>query len=56
MLTRTLAEFVIDTRTEDLPVDVLTRARAAPIDTLGVGLAGSIGTTRKAEAEAEEHP
>ena len=42
MLTRTLAEFVTDTRTEDLPVDVLPRARAALIDTLGVGLAGSI--------------
>lgn len=42
MLTRTIAEFVIDTRTEDLPIDVLVRARAALIDTVGVGLAGSI--------------
>lgn len=42
MLTQSLASFVIDTKTESIPEDVLLHARDALIDTLGVGLAGSL--------------
>jgi len=42
MLTQRLARFVIDTRIEDIPEDALRRARDALVDTLGVGLAGSL--------------
>lgn len=42
MRTQELAGFVIDTRTADLPPEVLQRARDALIDTLGCGLAGTL--------------
>jgi 2-methylcitrate dehydratase PrpD len=42
MLTRKLASFVIDTRTEDIPAEVLLGARYALIDTLGCSLAGTL--------------
>src|SRR5262245_33828786 len=42
MLTQRLAEFVIDTRTSDVPSNVMDAARDALIDTLGVALVGSL--------------
>jgi 2-methylcitrate dehydratase PrpD len=42
MLTRRLAEFVIDTRASDLPQNVMDASRDALIDTLGVALAGGL--------------
>lgn len=42
MLTQRLASFVIDTKTEDIPEECLARARDALVDTIGVGLAGSL--------------
>ncbi len=42
MLTQSLASFVIDTKIESIPENVLLHARDALIDTLGVGLAGSL--------------
>jgi 2-methylcitrate dehydratase PrpD len=42
MLTQRLAEFVLETRTSDIPADVLDASRDALIDTLGVALVGSI--------------
>jgi len=42
MLTRRLAEFVIDTPVSAIPSRVLDAARDALIDTVGVGIAGSI--------------
>src|SRR5262245_45246246 len=42
MITQRLAEFVIDTRTSDIPSDVLEASRDALIDTLGVALVGSL--------------
>jgi len=42
MLTRRLAEFVIDTRASDLPQDVMDASRDALIDTLGVALVGGL--------------
>ena len=40
-ITATLARFVIDTRSADIPDGVLTGARNALIDTIGVALAGT---------------
>ena len=42
MLTQRLAEFVINTRTADIPANVMDAARDALIDTVGCALAGSI--------------
>jgi len=42
MLTQRLAEFVIETRTSDVPQNVLNASRDALIDTLGCALVGSI--------------
>ena len=42
MLTETLAQFVIETRTADIPPAVVNGARDALIDTVGVALAGSL--------------
>jgi 2-methylcitrate dehydratase PrpD len=42
MLTRRLAEFVVDTRTRDIPAPVLAGSRYALIDTLGCALAGTL--------------
>lgn len=42
MLTKQLAEFVINTRESDVPPDVLDGARDALVDTLGCALAGSL--------------
>lgn len=42
MLTRRLAEFVVDTRTQDIPAPVLAGSRHALIDTLGCALAGTL--------------
>ncbi len=42
MLTKQLAEFVINTRERDVPSDVLDGARDALVDTLGCALAGSL--------------
>ena len=42
MLTRRLAEFVVDTRTEEIPAQVLEGARHALVDTLGCALAGTL--------------
>ena len=42
MLTKQLAEFVINTRESDVPSDVLDGARDALVDTLGCALAGSL--------------
>jgi 2-methylcitrate dehydratase PrpD len=41
MFTETLARFVIETRTSDLPDAAITAARDALVDTVGVALAGS---------------
>ncbi|RPI44103.1 MAG: MmgE/PrpD family protein [Betaproteobacteria bacterium] len=42
MLTQRVAEFVVETRTADVPNDVMDAARDALIDTLGVALVGSL--------------
>jgi 2-methylcitrate dehydratase PrpD len=42
MLTRRLAEFVVNTRTGDIPAEVMAGARYALIDTLGCALAGTL--------------
>ncbi|HZM48318.1 MAG TPA: MmgE/PrpD family protein [Burkholderiales bacterium] len=42
MLTQRLAEFVINTRTSDIPTEVLDASRDALIDTVGVALVGSL--------------
>ena len=42
MLTRQLAEFVVDTRTTDIPAAVLKGSRYALADTLGCALAGTL--------------
>ena len=42
MLTKRLAEFVVDTRTTDIPAPVLAGSRYALIDTLGCALAGTL--------------
>ena len=42
MLTRRLAEFVVNTRTGDIPANVLEGARYALVDTLGCALAGTL--------------
>jgi len=42
MLTQRLAEFVINTRTSDIPADVMDASRDALIDTVGCALAGSL--------------
>src|SRR5262245_18845611 len=42
MLTQRLAEFVINTRTSEVPAEVLDAARDALIDTIGVALVGSL--------------
>jgi 2-methylcitrate dehydratase PrpD len=42
MLTKRLAEFVINTRAADIPGDVMDASRDAFVDTLGVALVGSI--------------
>ena len=42
MLTRRLAEFVVNTRTEDIPATVLAGSRHALVDTLGCALAGTL--------------
>jgi 2-methylcitrate dehydratase PrpD len=41
MLTQRLADFVVRTRTEDIPAEVLDGARDAIVDTIGCALAGS---------------
>jgi 2-methylcitrate dehydratase PrpD len=40
MITQRIAEFVINTRTSDIPAEVLDAARDALIDTVGVALVG----------------
>jgi 2-methylcitrate dehydratase PrpD len=50
MLTQRLAQFVTDTRIEDIPNEVLDGARAAIIDTLGCAIAGSIEETAEIAA------
>jgi 2-methylcitrate dehydratase PrpD len=42
MITEKLARFVIETRVEDIPPQVLTGARDALMDTVGCALAGSL--------------
>ena len=42
MITQRLAEFVINTRTSDIPGEVLDASRDALIDTVGVALIGSL--------------
>ncbi len=42
MLTRRLAEFVVNTRTQDIPPQVLAGSRHALVDTLGCALAGTL--------------
>jgi 2-methylcitrate dehydratase PrpD len=42
MPTRRLAEFVVDTRTRDIPAEVLKGSRDALADTLGCALAGTL--------------
>jgi 2-methylcitrate dehydratase PrpD len=42
MLTQRLAEFVIDTRTRDIPGAVMDASRDAFVDTLGVAIVGSL--------------
>lgn len=42
MLTQRLAQFVVDTRTQDMPAAVLAGSRHALIDTLGCALAGTL--------------
>jgi 2-methylcitrate dehydratase PrpD len=42
MLTQRLAEFIINTRTSDIPADVMDASRDALIDTVGCALAGSL--------------
>src|SRR5690606_20916793 len=42
MLTQRLAEFVIETRASDVPSEVMDASRDALIDTLGVGVVGSL--------------
>ncbi len=42
MLTQRLADFVVDTRTRDIPATVLAGSRHALIDTLGCALAGTL--------------
>src|SRR5450631_2754033 len=42
MLTQRLAEFVVDTRTADIPAPVIEGARLALVDTLGCALAGTL--------------
>jgi 2-methylcitrate dehydratase PrpD len=42
MLTKRLAEFVVDTRSRDIPTAVLAGSRYALIDTLGCALAGTL--------------
>ena len=42
MLTKRLAEFVVNTRTTDIPAPVLAGSRYALIDTLGCALAGAL--------------
>ena len=42
MLARRLAESVVDTRTGDIPAEVMAVARYALIDTLGGALAGRL--------------
>ena len=50
MLTRRLAEFVVDTRTADIPAPVLEGARMAMVDTLGCALAGTLETAAELAA------
>ena len=38
-----LADHVIETKLEDIPSDVIKAAKTCILDTIGVGLAGSIG-------------
>ncbi len=42
MLTQRLAEFVIETRTSDVPSEAMDASRDALVDTLGVGVVGSL--------------
>ena len=42
MLTQKLASFVVDTDIKTMPAEVMQVARDALIDTLGVGLAGTL--------------
>ncbi|HWN36164.1 MAG TPA: MmgE/PrpD family protein [Pseudonocardia sp.] len=48
MTARTLARFVTATRFEDLPADVVHRAKLHLLDTLGAGLAGSTAVEAQA--------
>ena len=50
MLTQRLAEFVIDTRVDDIPGNVLDGARDAIADTLGCALAGTLEETAEIAA------
>ncbi len=42
MLTRQLAEFVVNTDVRDIPMQVLDGARDALVDTIGCALAGAL--------------
>jgi 2-methylcitrate dehydratase PrpD len=55
MLTQRLAQFVTDTRTEEIPTEVLDGARAAIIDTIGCAIAGSIEETAEIAAAWVRH-
>ena len=55
MLTQRLAQFVTQTRIEDVPPEVLDGACAAIIDTIGCALAGTIEPTAEIAAAWAQH-
>src|SRR5258708_3784361 len=50
-ITHKLATFAIDTTFEDLPVEAVTQAKRAILDTLGVAIAGSTEPCARIAAE-----
>jgi 2-methylcitrate dehydratase PrpD len=55
MLTEQLARFVVSTPLADIPNEALLRAQDALIDTLGVGIAGTLESASEiAQAWAQE--
>jgi 2-methylcitrate dehydratase PrpD len=50
-ITRRLAEFVVQTGYADLPDEAVTQAKRATLDTLGVGLAGTVEPCARIAAE-----
>ena len=44
-LTRTVAEFIVQTRYEDIPADVIELGRKSILDSIGLALAGSVAHT-----------